>query len=232
VPALEILCLANSRKLRGRCVAGLRTDGQGWIRPVGPALDGTLYPRHYTLDDGTEAQVLDVLRIDIASPRPEPHQPENWLISNMPWYLRARPAPRSCLPILRAHIVRGPDLLGNQLDRVRASSFSQTPAQASLALVIPNALEWHITTSMLFGRRQTRARFVLGSVLYDLSVTDPVWEQHLRSLSLGVHPITSARKPADVKVLLTVSLGEPFGGDCYKLVAAVIVVPRLWRNQL
>jgi hypothetical protein len=49
MPTVEIICLANSRKHSGRCVAGLRTDGQGWIRPVGPSDNGTLFPWHYTL---------------------------------------------------------------------------------------------------------------------------------------------------------------------------------------
>ncbi len=26
---IEMICLANSRKMQGRCVAGLRTDGTG-----------------------------------------------------------------------------------------------------------------------------------------------------------------------------------------------------------
>lgn len=52
--ALDIICLANSRKHGGRCVAGLRTDGGGWLRPVGTLLDGTLYPPDYTMDDLTE----------------------------------------------------------------------------------------------------------------------------------------------------------------------------------
>ena len=231
MPAVEIICLANSRKLSGRCIAGLRTDGQGWIRPVGRSPDGTLYWQHYRLDDGTEAQVLDILKVDLASPRPEPHQPENWLIGNIPWQLTARPAPQRCLSVLRSYIVRGPDLFGNQHDRVAFSSFSQTSTQASLALVKPDTLEWHITKSFT-GKRQTRAVFTLSGSPYDLSVTDPLWEQRLRNLSWGTHPMISVGLSADDKVLLTVSLGEPFQGDCYKLVAAVIVVPRSWRNKL
>jgi hypothetical protein len=31
---VDLICLANSRKLGGRCVAGLRLDGSGWVRRV------------------------------------------------------------------------------------------------------------------------------------------------------------------------------------------------------
>lgn len=228
----EIICLANSRKLSGRCVAGLRIDGQGWIRPVGPAQDGTLYTRHYTLDDGTEAKVLDILRIDIASPRPQPHQPENWLVGNIPWQLIARPAPESSLPILYSHLVYGPDLLGNRSDRVPYDSFSQAPAQASLALVMPDTMHWDVRTNIFSGRRQTRAFFTLGGTSYDLSVTDPIWEQRLATPSSGSFSRASIGLSSEDKILLTISLGEPFQGYCYKLVAAVIVVSYSWRTYL
>ncbi len=57
---LDIICLANSRKLTGRCVAGLRTDGMGWVRPVSALPDGTLSMKDYTLDHGNEVELLDI----------------------------------------------------------------------------------------------------------------------------------------------------------------------------
>ncbi len=33
MPQFGIICLANSRKNGGHCVAGLRMDGGGWLRP-------------------------------------------------------------------------------------------------------------------------------------------------------------------------------------------------------
>lgn len=80
MPTLDIICLANSRKMGGRCVAGLRTDGQGWMRPVASTRFGELYGCHYKLSDGTEAQVLELIRIEVIKQCPQPYQPENWLI--------------------------------------------------------------------------------------------------------------------------------------------------------
>ena len=34
MPSLDLICLANSSKLGSRCLAGLRVDGGGWVRPV------------------------------------------------------------------------------------------------------------------------------------------------------------------------------------------------------
>jgi len=34
MPSVDLICLANSHKWNFRCVAGLRVDGGGWVRPV------------------------------------------------------------------------------------------------------------------------------------------------------------------------------------------------------
>lgn len=224
MPEFQIVCLANSRKLTGRCVAGLRTDGGGWIRPVSDLPDGTLFTKDYTLDDGSVTRLLDLVRIPVVAPRPEPHQPENWLLDPGRWGLVERIRPESAALRLERFLVHGPDLLGNQSDRVSVSLFKRNPAMASLALVEPNDVEWEITRSRT-GKRQTRARFQLGGVFYDLVVTDPKWEEQLRGHRYGKYPLGEVGVRANNRVLFTLSLGEPFGGYCYKLVAAVLVLP-------
>jgi hypothetical protein len=72
MPSFEIVCLANSRKHGGRCVAGLRANGV-WVRPVSNYQDGTLYNQHYTLDSGAPIAVLDVVRMDVGQSRPVAH---------------------------------------------------------------------------------------------------------------------------------------------------------------
>ena len=92
----------------------------------------------YKVQDGTDAQVGDLVRMDLSEPRPEPHQPENWLVGRRQWQLVARPAARDLtLSRLRSHLVTAPDLLGSKFDRVPFSSFRAKPAEASLALVVP-----------------------------------------------------------------------------------------------
>src|SRR5262249_45899508 len=183
-------CLANSKKYQARCVAGLCTDGRGWVRPIGPNEHGTLEARHYTLDDGSEARVLDLLRIELECPRPEPHQPENWLVGPARWKLIARPVHKSQLGVLRDGIVAGPALLGSRSDRTPCAAFRSSAAGASLALVKPCDLEWLVTTSPR-GKPQVRALFKLGGAPYSLSVTDPVWERKLCGRPARQHPPSS-----------------------------------------
>lgn len=239
---IEILCLANSRKHSGRCVAGLRTDGGGWIRPVGNNALKVLMPKHFTLPDFSEAMPLDLLRIPVESPAPLPHHPEDWLVGGGQWELLARPAPPEVATgLLRAHLVRGPALLGTSMDRIPFTAFQHRPATASLALLWPKELLWKIIRSGEYQKRKTRIRFRAGagdeSVWYDLALTDPEWESRLQPLPVGEHPQETAHGIApDDRLLLTVSLSEPLGdkpvendtGLCFKLVAAVIVLPRTW----
>lgn len=223
---LEIVCLANSRKMQGRCLAGLRTDGQGWVRLVAANGDGMLFPAEYRLPDGSEPKLLDVLHVGCAGPKPECHQPENVRIARVPWHLAARPAPPLAQALLQTSLVKGPLLLGNFGDKRDFGQIKLKPAASSLALIAPDNLLWRIQPSSR-GTRQTKADFHLTRTPYSLSVTDPVWAQRLAHLPNGVYPREAAGIPASDAVLFTVSLSEPtdWNNHCYKLVAGVIVLP-------
>src|SRR5712691_633065 len=139
MPLVDILCLANSNKEGGRCIAGLRTDGGGWVRPVAPDTpEGQLYFRHYKLDDGSEPAVLDVVGVDLAAPRPEPGQPENWVIGKQPWVLRERPAAAHLRSVFRNAIERGSLLFGSKARTVEGAA----TVGASLSLVAPAMTRW------------------------------------------------------------------------------------------
>jgi Dual OB-containing domain len=207
----------------GRCIAGITRAGN-WIRPVSSAPDGTLYPQDYILNDGSEPALLDIIRLEIAQARPEPYQPENWEITAARWRRCGHLQPNDASTFLRAHVTPGPDLLGNRSDRVEYQYIVDHSVVASLCVVEPAGLRWCIN-STLGGRRQTRAYFTLSRFSYNLSVTDPIWENRCRDLSYGVHERAVVGIDARDEVFLTVSLGEPYQGSCYKLVAAVILLP-------
>jgi len=86
-------------------------------------------------------------------------------------------------------------------------------------------VRWHIATSVT-GKRQTRALFSLGRASYDLGITDPIWEHRLKSLELGAHPRGAGAVEPDDVLLFTISLGGPFQGQCYKLIAGIVLLPK------
>lgn len=61
---------------------------------------------------------------------------------------------------------------------------------------------------------------------FGLRVTDPDVEARFQGMGLGTYDRGAAGIPDDHRLLLTVSLGAPFEGSCYKLVAAAIALPR------
>lgn len=222
MPQFGLICLANSRKLGGRCVAGLKLDGSGWLRPIGTLPNGTLYPPDYTLNDGTEVGPLDVIQISFRGPRPAPHQPENYVIDGTSWSLLARPMSKNHVHVLQSAVLRGSELLGGFSDRVPYDSFLKKQAATSLALIAPETMDVYDQMSYR-GRPQARCRFFLGSgantYLYDLAITDPEWEKAV--IQQGFRTL----RQTDAKFLVTISLGEPFGLECYKFAAAIMPLP-------
>jgi hypothetical protein len=217
---VELLCLANSRKLNGRCISGLTNDGT-WIRPVHPDGEGTLYWQNYRLDDGTEPALLDVIGIELERARPLPHQPENWVIAPRPWRRLRSASGGNVQRFLCGQRSLTPQILGSVGDRMPQPAGSDSAVAASLTVVEPQHLRWRVVINAR-GRRQTRARFTVSGQKYDLAVTDPVVEARLGSVEVGDHSLGAAGYAARAHLLLTISLGEPLDGVCYKVVAGVV----------
>lgn len=227
MPCFDVICLANSRKQRARCVAGIRTDTGEWVRPVSDLAHGELEYRHRKLANQGEPQNFDVIRIGVHGHKPLMSQPENWLIDGSPWQLLNRPAPSGLHEHLRARLFRGRLLFGCASDRISVARFAQTPASGSLLLIKPNRPRW-VTTWKLFGGKQLRVIFQLAGTTYDLVVTDPVYEQTAKNLGIGDHTSCQLGISDEDGLLFTISLGEEFKGSCYKLVAAVLQLPAGW----
>lgn len=223
-----ILCLANSRKTSGRCVAGRSLEANGtfgpWVRPVSArdTQEVNFEERHYS--DGSEPSLLDVIRIPMLEPRPKGHQQENHLLDPGSYWTKVREASnREVSAVIEA--VQGP-LWSNEdgsssngtNDRVNEARAAQL--KRSLHLIRPSNLELVVGVEggvYAPAKRKVRARFRCGGHQYELAVTDPsITQRYLRGQD-GSHPVDEA--------LLCVSLGEVFNGYAYKLVASVILTP-------
>jgi len=92
-----------------------------------------------------------------------------------------------------------------------------------LALVRPTGLLF-VSQSSFRGSPQARARFTHRGNQYNLAITDPAWEFQIAGRQPGTYPPDAFGLRAD-RAFLTISLGEPFDGFCYKLVAAIFELP-------
>src|SRR5436190_1749279 len=91
MPTKKLLCLANSRKLSGRCVAGKEFGPMGpgpWVRPVSarPSEEVSIYERQY--ENGSDPRVLDIIKVPLIEPRPKTFQSENWLLDPDQYWVR------------------------------------------------------------------------------------------------------------------------------------------------
>ena len=80
----RIVCLANSRKWSGRCIAGkeIQEDGRvgDWIRPVSDRDSQEVSEEERQYEDGSDPRVLDVIDVPILNAQPKDYQQENWLL--------------------------------------------------------------------------------------------------------------------------------------------------------
>jgi hypothetical protein len=228
VPSFDLICLANSYKLNYRCVAGLRVDGGGWVRPVSDKEHGELQYSQYRLPDHSEPHLFDLIRVGLSAHQPSPHQPENWLMDDSQWTLLGRPASAHYASVVAGTLHRGPVLFGNTGRSVPSAQFRRSPARESLALIQPVGIRWRTEFNTYQLRNVPRVVFQLGDVSYDLPVTDPAYAGPLQRRDEGEYSSSDLGIPESRTILFTISLGEPFEGICYKLVAAVVVVPPEW----
>ena len=219
----RIVCLANSRKLSGRCIVGREWSAErgagNWIRPVS-AREGrevSEYERQY--EDGSDPRVLDVIDVPVIERKPEDWQTENWLLDpEFYWRKEARYSwfdlPGLVDPVAPLWI-DGFGTYDGRNDRIPVESMASV--RDSLRLVHVERLELAVfSPGEAFGnaKRRVQGRFSHAGTDYALWVTDPVHERACLAKLDGVHELRDC--------YLTISLGEPYQGACYKLIAAII----------
>lgn len=217
-----ILILANSRKLNGRCIAGIEIPYSSevtWVRPVSTQKHGEVSKDQRQYEDGTEPKILDVVQVPVVGDAPNMHQQENWILAPEGSWKRIGTGKIEEL----AELVDSSDLwlcdasstrcgLNDRVDEYTAKTLND-----SLRLIRVNDLEYHVfAPSADFGdaRRRVQARFTHRDTKYRIYVTDPVVEREFLTKNGSTYKIGTA--------YLTVSLAETYDGYCYKVVAGVI----------
>lgn len=229
----RIICLANSKKTGGRCLAGklyFRGKFGRWMRPVSSRMDEALSESERQvgktlLGVGVEPALLDILEFSILKPEPTNHQIENWLINPRMYMLRVgQITANELIPVV--DLPNSLWSVGNSSGRGLSDFVPEErihEAIDSLYLIQPESLSLHVTTENYEGResRNVRGEFTYRGVIYNLKVTDPIAEAKYLATGDGVYK--------NVKALLTISLAEKIyvtkfnrSTGYYKLIAGVI----------
>lgn len=222
VTVKRIICLANSRKLQGRCIAGIElVEGRraGWIRPVSVREHEEVseYERQYS--DGSDPRVFDILDVPLLEPHARGYQQENWLLDPEYYWEKVGRASWGDLERLVDPVaplwIEGHSTYNGCNDKIPLELAGEL--RSSLRLVWVERLVLSVfKPGEAFGnpKRRVQGRFLLAGVEYHLWVTDPVYERRFLAQPDGDHTLGPC--------FLTVSLGEPHNDACYKLVAAII----------
>ena len=214
---IEMLCLANSWKPGGRCVAGLSSDGT-WIRPVSTPESGALANAQLMLAElGRSVEPLDVVAVPLERPVPLASQPENWLIPDAPWRHLRSVEVADVWDLLEQSEYCESVLFGTHYDAVNSLEIPEDGIKDSLALVKVQHPTFY--SRERWGRRpQVRARFEYAQVEYDLSVP---FAHDLGSDEPGCRSASNW--------WFTVSLGEEYPNGNYlwhyKLIAGALRIP-------
>jgi len=218
-----IVCLANSRKYKGRCVAGKEVQAGSfgkWIRPISSAEMGELSEREMTFKNRLMPKLLDIVKVPVLTHWPHSYQTENYLIDGKArWEHKGRAEaadlPGLCDPVDTLWQNEFHSAYGFN-DRVPLE-IAEKRVQSSLALIRPDNL--CLVVARERNGSKVRAQFTVRDTQYKLAVTDPILEWSYIPKGEGVYPIHSR------DAYLCVSLGEPFAGFAYKLVAAILNLP-------
>jgi hypothetical protein len=218
----RILCLANSRKLSGRCIAGRESVSNqpgAWIRPVSGRehQEVSWDERHY--EDRGDPSVLDVIAVPLVEPRPHLFQQENWLLDpNFYWQKTGHVDWTGLQAFVEPDVslwVNGQSRFSGRNNRVALNQATQLRDSLRLIRVAGARLEV-LRPGAQFGNQKKRveAEFAHAGTQYRFRVTDAVYEDRYRAMAEGYYDIGEC--------CLTISLGEPYEGFAYKLIAAVI----------
>lgn len=216
----RFVCLANSKKYSGRCIAGIeltegrerkyeivkREDKPVWIRPVTKEAHGAVpsYLVNYI-------RLLDVVELEITEEVPDGFQCENYLFNLQSIKVIDHIQPRyESLDKLCDNNQKF--LFGNEEWKVH-TELAKTLAH-SLIFIRPQYAE--IVVSELH-RDQYRMRFIYNQNHLDLPITDISFIEFL-----DARGTTSLEVIGPTVKYLTLSLGVEYEKHHYKLVAGVI----------
>lgn len=213
----RLICLANSHKYGGRCLAGLELnadddivrdsrDRPRWIRPIWPGNHGAI---PFFLVD--RIQLLDIVEIELTQAVPDGFQTENYQFNPTSLRVVGQYAFTTALLNVLTY-TENAEILGN-LGRSVSVEEARFLDHSLTLLHVQAPFSFYHTLAGPREKQQLRMKFCYERVSYDLSVTDSSFLETYRQ-----HPDCLD----DSEVYLCVSLGGEHQGAHYKLVAGIL----------
>lgn len=212
----KFVCLANSFKEGGRCLAGIELDANNnpvlvngrpkWIRPVCNTPHGEV-PNHIA----DPFQILDIIQIDVTANQPHGYQSENVLFRTD----SLRKISGFNINLLATLCDNRNLIFGNKGKAVPQDAIGDL--NHSLILIRTNQFEViEKTYEDSPNKKQLRMVFSYNNKQYDFPITDPVFLHRYQTNPDFLEEYNSA--------YFNISLGVVFNDWYYKLVAGIILL--------
>ncbi len=215
----RIICLANSRKHSGRCIAGKEVNNGEWIRPVSDREYEEVSELERRYENGSDPTLMDIIDIPLLKHQPIDYQRENWLLDPNSYWLKVCDAEaddlRKLVDIAESLWTNESSSLQGLNDRIAEDDCKDI--DDSLRFIYVRNLTLKVfAPGEEFGnyKRRVQGEFQYGDTNYKLMVTDPKIERIYLAKPNGVYEVGEC--------FLTVSLGELFNNFAYKLIVAII----------
>ena len=215
---MKILCLSNSFKEGGRCIAGIRIDDQNrvykrygsqnrpvWVRPVCDTIHEQI-PNHLVSNFGYN---------DVIEFTPDPsysrqdYQSENKMISNNNIRFIKKIKYKGIINRLCDNNVF-PNIFSNTINSVSETEIGNL----NYSLMFASITNFVVTSVQQQYRIQHRLRFHYNANRYNLHITDPAFITDYERNSTVLHGIS--------KIYIVLSLGVKFNRNYYKLVTTIL----------
>jgi hypothetical protein len=206
---LRLLVLANSRKYNGRCIAGIDLDSGSWVRPVSDSEHGEFGADECSIVvQGVRRQVrfLDVIDVKVTSASQGIGHPEDVRTDHAGWRHIQSFSVIEFERIVESHLDDAAELLFNCDASVSLGDAQAGRVEKSLCIIRVVDAVFNLTW-----RGQLRVGFTHQGQQYDLPVTDE--GEWVRAAKNGPEQMSAG------PWYFTISLGEPFKGRMWKLIA-------------
>ena len=217
-----ILCLANSYKTGGRCIAGREVTSAGfggWIRPISQSPTHEINEFDMRYRTGGVPSLFDHIEITFSNHQPYYFQTENHLIDTSTSWSKTGTADWNTIQQLVETLnvplwENGSSTIRGLNDKIPESLANKL--KSSLMLIKPGRVKICVNNESQYSggsKLIVRAHFRLSGQDYILKVTDPLalvtYEEH----GIGEYALNDA--------IFCISLSEVFQGYVFKLVATI-----------
>lgn len=213
----NIILLTKSKKYHNYCVAGIDIETGEWIRLISENDDihNAVPLEDLTYEDNTEAQVLDIINVELIDHRPSYYQLENCIYnSKYYWDKIGRATIDQVLKIQKP--ISDNFIFHNKEDRLNKCYIESIPLENRYSLILIQPQDACIKVErnpFKYYRLEYTACFKYKEIYYELKITDIQFTS--KYSKKGLYPLNS-------KVAFVVSLADLFHNCHYKLVASII----------